>query len=59
MLQAEYDYDLDMQVKAEEAKEEKAIEDSKRFLADGKYTAEKISSLLGIPVESFATTVNV
>ena len=28
-------------------------------LADGKYTTEEISGLLGIPVESFTTTVNV
>ena len=35
-------------------REEKAIEDAKKLLADGKYTAEEISALLGIPVESFA-----
>ena len=31
MLQAEYDYDLDMQVKAQEAREEKAIEIAKKM----------------------------
>ena len=34
--------------------QQKAIEDAKKLLADGKYTAEEISGLLGIPVESFA-----
>ena len=42
-----------------QGEQQKAIEDAKKLLADGKYTAEEISSLLGIPVESFATTVNV
>jgi predicted transposase/invertase (TIGR01784 family) len=34
--------------------EQKAIETAKKLLADGKYTAEEISALLQIPVESFA-----
>ncbi len=32
----------------------KAIEDAKKLLADGKYTALEISELLNIPVEDFA-----
>ena len=36
-----------------QGEQQKAIEDAKKLLADGKYTAEEISSLLGIPVESF------
>ena len=36
---------------------EKAVEDAKRLLADGKYTADEISALLQIPVESFTDTV--
>lgn len=38
----------------EDAMEQKAIEDARKLLADGKYTAEEISALLGIPVETFA-----
>ena len=33
---------------------QKAIEDAKKLLADGKYTAPEISELLNIPVEDFA-----
>ena len=33
---------------------QKAIEDAKKLLADGKYTAPEISELLNIPVEAFA-----
>ena len=38
----------------EEGAQDKAIETAKKLLADGKYTAEEISGLLGIPVEAFA-----
>ena len=38
----------------EEGRQQKAVEDARKFLADGKYTAEEISDLLGIPVEAFA-----
>lgn len=38
----------------EEGAQDKAIEAARKFLADGKYTAEEISGLLGIPVEAFA-----
>ena len=33
---------------------EKAIENAKALLADGKYSAQKISELLNIPVEAFS-----
>ena len=36
-----------------EGAQQKAIEDAKKLLADGKYTAEEISGLLEIPVEAF------
>ena len=42
-----------------QGEQKKAIEDAKKLLADRKYTAEEISSLLGIPVESFTSTVAV
>ena len=32
----------------------KVIEDAKKLLANGKYTAQEISELLNIPVEDFA-----
>ena len=32
-----------------------AVENAKRFLSDGRYSAKEISQLLGIPVESFAS----
>ena len=38
----------------EEGAQQKAVEDAKKLLADGKYTAEEISGLLGIPVEAFS-----
>ena len=50
MLQAEYDYDLDMQVKAQEAREEKAIEDAKRMLLK-KYSTDDIVEISGLPLE--------
>lgn len=57
MLCAKYDYKMDIAVKQEEAfkegQESKAIEDAKKLLSDGKYTAEEISELLKIPLESF------
>ena len=62
MLCAKYDYKMDIAVKQEEAfaegLEQKAIEDAKKLLADGKYTAEEISSLLGISVEAFVNPVH-
>ena len=50
MLQAEYDYDLDMQVKAEEAREEKAVEDAIKFLQEGD-SPEKVARCIGLPLE--------
>ena len=40
----------------EQGREEKSIEASRALLADGKYTAQEIATLLNIPVESFAKT---
>jgi predicted transposase/invertase (TIGR01784 family) len=37
--------------------QQKAVETAKRLLADGKYTIKEISSLLGIPIESFTKPV--
>ncbi len=37
----------------EEGSQQKAIEDAKTLLADGKYTAKEISDLLKIPEELF------
>lgn len=37
-----------------EGAQQKAVETAKKLLADGKYTAEEISSLLQIPAETFA-----
>jgi len=66
MLCAKYSYKDDIAVKQEEARndgivigiqqgqQQKAIEDAKKLLADGKYTALEISELLNIPVEDFA-----
>ena len=50
MLQAEYDYDLDMKVKAEEAREEKAIETASNMLKK-KYPTSDISEITGLPLE--------
>ena len=47
-----HDRDITRAAKKEGA-EEKAIENAKALLADGKYTAEEISKLLNIPVELF------
>ena len=47
-----HDRDLTRAAKREGAAE-KAIENAKALLADGKYSAQKISELLNIPVEAF------
>ena len=69
MLCATYNYKMDIAVKKEEAFEEgmskglsqgaqqKAVEDARKLLKDGKYTADEISALLQIPVEAFTDTV--
>ncbi len=41
----------------QQGEEKKAVEDAKKLLADGKYTAEEISSLLKLPVEAFTEQV--
>ena len=59
MFVGEYDYDLDMQVKAEEAREEglaegqqqKAIEAATNLLKLNKLSVEQIASTIGIPLE--------
>ena len=48
------DFDREKAYAREDGMQQKAIEDAKALLADGKYTAKEISALLGIPVESFA-----
>ncbi len=40
----------------EKGREQKSIEAARALLADGKYTAQEIATLLNIPVESFAKT---
>ena len=61
MLCAKYSYKDDIAVKQEEAREEgkqqKAMENARKLLADGKYTAEEISELFNIPVEAFTDKV--
>ena len=65
MLCAQYSYKMDIAVKKEEAFEagvsqgvqQKAIEDARKLLDDGKYTADEISALLQIPVEAFTDTI--
>lgn len=58
MLCAQYSYKMDIAVKKEEAfqdgMEAKAVEDARKLLKDGKYTAEEISELLQIPIEAFS-----
>ena len=60
MLCAKYSYKDDIAVKQEEAfkdgQQQKAIEDAKKLLADGKYTSIEISKLLNIPVEAFTVS---
>ncbi len=41
----------------EQGAQQKTVENARKLLADGKYTAEEISALLQIPVEAFAETV--
>ena len=48
-----HDRDL-IRAAKKEAYAENTVENAKKLLADGKYTAEEISALLGVPVEAFA-----
>ena len=65
MLCAKYSYKMDIAVKKEEAfqdgiaegAQKKAVENARKLLADGKYTAKEISELLQIPIEAFDETV--
>ena len=69
MLCAQYSYKLDIAEKKKEAfqdglaeglsqgAQQKAVEDARKLLADKKYTAEEISELLQIPIESFSETM--
>ena len=65
MLCAQYNYKMDIAVKKEEAfqdgiaegAQQKAVENARKLLADGKYTAKEISELLQIPIEAFDETV--
>ncbi len=69
MLCAQYNYKMDIAVKKEEAFKEgmeagisqgaqqKAVENARKLLADGKYTAKEISELLQIPIEAFDETL--
>ena len=41
----------------EEGAKEKTIENARKLLADGKYTAEEISEIFQIPVEDFTDKV--
>ena len=65
MLCAQYNYKMDIAVKKEEAfqdgiaegAQQKAVENARKLLADGKYTAKEISELLQIPIEAFDETL--
>lgn len=41
----------------EEGAKENAVENARKLLADGKYTAKEISELFQIPVEAFTDKV--
>ncbi len=51
-----HDFDIMTEAKEEGARQN-AVENARKLLADGKYTAEEISALLGIPVEEFAQAI--
>ena len=51
-----HDFDIMTEAKKEGARQN-AVENARKLLADGKYTAEEISVLLGIPVEEFAQAI--
>lgn len=50
MFFGEYDYDLDMKIKAQEAAEEKAEETARNCLKEGD-SPEKVSRCTGLPLE--------
>ena len=53
MCLTEFDEESAIRGWREDGRKEKAVEDARKLLADGKYTAEEISALLEIPVEAF------
>ena len=53
-----HDQDI-IRIAKREGEQQKAVEDAKALLADGKYTPERIAELLNIPVESFAEKITV
>ena len=53
-----HDQDI-IRIAKREGEQQKAVEDAKALLADGKYTPEKISELLNIPVEAFVEKIAV
>ena len=69
MLCAKYSYKMDIAMKKQEAfqdgmeagisqgAQQKSVENARKLLADGKYTAKEISELLQIPIEAFNETV--
>ena len=69
MLCAKYSYKMDIAMKKQEAfqdgmeagisqgAQQKSVENARKLLADGKYTAKEISELLQIPIEAFDETL--
>lgn len=53
-----HDQDI-IRIAKREGEQQKAVEDAKALLADGKYTPERIAELLNIPVEAFAEKIAV
>ena len=51
MFVGEYDYDTDIKVKQEEAREEKALDAARNFLAMNVLTPEQIAQGTGLPLE--------
>ncbi len=58
MCLTEYDEESAIRGWKQDGIEMGRIEAAQKLLADGKYTAEEISALLGIPVETFAEPAN-
>ena len=56
-LLTEYDEEAYIRIWRRDGRQQQAVEDARKLLADGKYSAEEISELLQIPVEAFAETV--
>ena len=56
-LLTEYDEEEYIRIWRRDGRQQQAIEDARKLLADGKYTAEEISALLQIPTEAFVETV--